>query len=100
MTRAECLRLLQPGTIVTMTGHDWYPNGYPVGVPRVVIRRRTRDVQLQGTRPDGTVSESWMTIATAQDFRDNGDSTFSVRLDPDGSAWMTYRLEVHEVAAA
>jgi hypothetical protein len=41
-----------------------------------------------------------MTIATAADFRDNGDATFSVRLDPDGSAWMTYRLEVHEVAAA
>lgn len=92
MTRAELLRTLQPGTVVTMLAHDWYPHGWLIGTPRVVIKSRTRDVQLRGTKPDGTISESWVTIAAASDFRDNGDDTFSVRLDPDGAAWMTYRI--------
>ena len=33
-----------------------------------------------------------MTIAAASDFRDDGNDTFSVRLDPEGAAWMTYRI--------
>lgn len=90
-TRADLFRTLTPGTILTMTAHDWYPNTWMIGVPRVVTIQQTKRIALQTTRPDGETVDSWMTIPKASDVRINGDATFSVRLSPEDE-WMTYRI--------
>lgn len=91
-TRADLFRTLTPGTVLTMTAHDWYPDTWMIGVPRVVTIQQTKRIALQTTRPDGETVDSWMTIPKASDVRFNGDATFSVRLSPEDE-WMTYRID-------
>lgn len=90
-TRADLFRTLTPGTILTMTAHDWYPNTWMIGVPRVVTIQQTKRIALQTTRPDGETVDSWMTIPKASDVRIDAPDTFSVRLSPEDE-WMTYRI--------
>ena len=90
-TRADLFRTLTPGTVLTMTAHDWYPNTWMIGVPRVVTIQQTKRIALQTTRPDGETVDSWMTIPKASDVRINGDATLSGRLSPDDEG-MTYRI--------
>lgn len=90
-TRADLFRALTPGTVVTMTAHDWYPNAWMIGVPRVVTIQQTEAIALETTRPDGETVESWMRIPKASNVRIDGPDTFSVRLSPDDE-WMTYRI--------
>lgn len=90
-TRAALLRALTPGTVLTMTAHDWYPNSWMIGVPRVVTIQQTERIALQTTRPDGETVESWMGIPKASDVRIDGPNTFSVRLSPEDE-WMAYRI--------
>lgn len=90
--RADLFRALTPGAVLTMTAHDWYPNSWMIGVPRVVTIQQTARIALQTTRTDGETVESWMSIPKASDVRIDGPDTFSVRLSPDDE-WMTYRID-------
>lgn len=91
-TRADLFRTLTPGTTLTMTAHDWYPDSWMIGVPRVVTVKQTKRIALQTTRPDGETVDSWMTIPSASDVRIDAPDTFSVRLSPEDE-WMTYRID-------
>ena len=93
-THAALLRALTPGTVLTMRAHDWYPNSWMLGVPRVVTIQQTKRIALQTTRPDGEVVDSWMTIPKATDVRIDGPNMFSVRLSPDDE-WMAYHIDKH-----
>lgn len=91
-THAALLRAMTPGTVLTMTAHDWYPNSWMIGVPRPITIQQTKKVALRTVRPDGEVVDSWMAMPKASDVRFDGDNTFSVRLSDDDE-WMTYRIE-------
>lgn len=90
-TRADIIRALTPGTVVTMTAHDWYPDGWLIGVPRIVTVVQSKRVALRTTSPDGDTVDSWMSIPDASSVRVDGPETFSVRLSPNDE-WMTYRI--------
>lgn len=89
MTIAELKRRMAIGTVVTMTGHDWYPSGRLIGIPRTVVHVDTVKVGFAGD--DGRTS--YMSWPRAGHLQATGPDTFAVALDDDGTAWMHYRIE-------
>ncbi len=93
-TIADLRRRLTPGTVLTMTAHDWYPNGALIGQARTIVKVNTVGIGLDTVKPDGsrTVSHmEWPTRAGLR-FDDTDPDTFAVMLDDDGTAWMHYRI--------
>lgn len=82
-TFADIKRKLTDGNVITMTRHDYYPDGKLIGLARKVIRKQTNAVQFEGG--------SWLRLdKKASDYIPTGEDTFLVRLD--GDKFMGYKI--------
>ena len=82
-TFADIKRKLVEGNTITMTRHDWYPQGKLIGLERKVIAKQTNAVQLEGG--------SWLRLdKKASDYIPTSENTFLVRLE--GDAFMEYSI--------
>ncbi len=92
-TFADLKRRLVVGVTVTMTRHDWFPNGKLLGVPRKIAIQQTNAVAFESIE-DPKKQPSWLYFKKASEFRIDGPDSFSVRLDPDSSKdeWMSYTI--------
>jgi len=86
-TFADIKRALTEGAILTMTRHDWFPNGPLLNKPRKIIKRQSNAIQFEGG--------SWLYLdKPASDFIASSFNEFSVKLNPDAieAPLMTYRI--------
>lgn len=82
-TFSDIKRKLVEGNSITMTRHDWYPQGKLMGVERKVIAKQTNAVQFEGG--------SWLRLdKKAGDYIPSGENSFLVRLD--GENFMEYQI--------
>jgi hypothetical protein len=82
-TFSDIKRKLVEGNSLTMTRHDWYPQGKLIGVTRDIVKRQSNAVQLEGG--------SWLYLdKPAKDYIPTSDNTFLVFLDND--KFMEYRI--------
>jgi hypothetical protein len=82
-TFADIKRKLTEGNSITMTRHDWYPQGKLIGLERKVIKRQSNAVQFDGG--------SWLRLdRPAADYIPTSENTFLVRLD--GDKFMEYSI--------
>jgi len=82
-TFADIKRKLIEGNSLTMTRHDWHPQGKLMNVCRDIIKRQSNAIQLEGG--------SWLYLdKKAADYIPTSDHTFLVRLDQD--QFMEYRI--------
>jgi len=80
---ADIKRKLIEGNSLTMTRHDWYPQGKYMGVSRDIIKRQSNAIQLEGG--------SWLYLdKKAADYIPTSDHTFLIRLDAE--KYMEYRI--------
>jgi hypothetical protein len=83
-TFADVKRAMQVGVTVTMTKHDWYPNGTLIGVPRKVQKVQSNAVQFEGG--------SWLHWPRASDVVPT-DKGFTVVLSIEKAQLMEYEIE-------
>ena len=82
-TFSDIKRKLVEGNSLTMTRHDWYPQGKLIGVTRDIVKRQSNAIQLEGG--------SWLYLdKPAKDYIPTSDNTFLVFLDND--KFMEYRI--------
>ena len=82
-TFSDIKRKLVEGNSLTMTRHDWYPQGKLIGLSRDIVKRQSNAIQLEGG--------SWLYLdKPAKDYIPTSDNTFLVFLDND--KFMEYRI--------
>jgi hypothetical protein len=82
-TFSDIKRKLVEGNSLTMTRHDWYPQGKLIGLSRDIVKRQSNAVQLEGG--------SWLYLdKPAKEYIPTSDNTFLVFLDND--KFMEYRI--------
>lgn len=82
-TFSDIKRKLVEGNSLTMTRHDWYPQGKLIGVTRDIVKRQSNAIQLEGG--------SWLYLdKPAKEYIPTSDNTFLVFLDND--KFMEYRI--------
>jgi len=82
-TFSDIKRKLVEGNSLTMTRHDWYPQGKLIGLTRDIVKRQSNAIQLEGG--------SWLYLdKPAKDYIPTSDNTFLVFLDND--KFMEYRI--------
>ena len=80
---AELRRALTPGTIVTMTRHDAYPNLATIGKPRKLTRVQSNGIQFEGG--------SWLMYPRASDIGLT-EQGFSIVLSVERGQFMEYAV--------
>jgi hypothetical protein len=83
-TFADIKRALTEGAILTMTRHDWFPDGPLINKPRKIIKRQSNAIQFEGG--------SWLNFPPASDICVN-DNGFSVLLSVEKAQFMTYEFK-------
>ena len=84
MTLAAMKRRINAGATITMTGHDRFPNGKLIGVPRTAITVQTNGVQFEGG--------SWLFWPKASEFEATAEG-FRLRFGlSENDMWMTYTV--------
>jgi hypothetical protein len=82
-TFSDIKRKLVEGNSLTMTRHDWYPQGKLIGLSRDIVKRQSNAIQLEGG--------SWLYLnKPAKEYIPTSDNTFLVFLDND--KFMEYRI--------
>ena len=82
-TFSDIKRKLVEGNSITMTRHDWYPQGKLIGLERKVIAKQTNAVQFEGG--------SWLRLdKKAGDYIPTSENSFLVRLE--GENFMEYQI--------
>jgi hypothetical protein len=82
-TFSDIKRKLVEGNSLTMTRHDWYPQGKLIGLTRDIVKRQSNAIQLEGG--------SWLYLdKPAKEYIPTSDNTFLVFLDND--KFMEYRI--------
>jgi hypothetical protein len=82
-TFSDIKRKLVEGNSLTMTRHDWYPQGKLIGVTRDIVKRQSNAIQLEGG--------SWLYLdKPAKEYIPTSENTFLVFLDND--KFMEYRI--------
>jgi hypothetical protein len=82
-TFSDIKRKLVEGNSLTMTRHDWYPQGKLIGVTRDIVKLQSNAIQLEGG--------SWLYLdKPAKEYIPTSDNTFLVFLDND--KFMEYRI--------
>ena len=82
-TFSDIKRKLVEGNSLTMTRHDWYPQGKLMGVTRDIVKRQSNAIQLEGG--------SWLYLdKPAKEYIPTSENTFLVFLDND--KFMEYRI--------
>jgi hypothetical protein len=82
-TFSDIKRKLVEGNSLTMTRHDWYPQGKLIGLSRDIVKRQSNAIQLEGG--------SWLYLdKPAKEYIPTSENTFLVFLDND--KFMEYRI--------
>ena len=82
-TFSDIKRKLVEGNSLTITRHDWYPQGKLMGVTRDIVKRQSNAIQLEGG--------SWLYLdKPAKEYIPTSENTFLVFLDND--KFMEYRI--------
>ena len=82
-TFSDIKRKLVEGNSLTITRHDWYPQGKLIGVTRDIVKRQSNAIQLEGG--------SWLYLdKPAKEYIPTSENTFLVFLDND--KFMEYRI--------
>jgi len=82
-TFSDIKRKLVEGNSLTMTRHDWFPQGKLIGVTRDIVKRQSNAIQLEGG--------SWLYLdKPAKEYIPTSENTFLVFLDND--KFMEYRI--------
>ena len=82
-TFSDIKKKLVEGNSLTMTRHDWYPQGKLIGLTRDIVKRQSNAIQLEGG--------SWLYLdKPAKEYIPTSDNTFLVFLDND--KFMEYRI--------
>ena len=88
-TLAQLKRELTVGTVLTMTRHDWFPNGKLIGKQRKVIRTQTNGIWMES---ETSSHGSFLEFKKASEVRVH-DKGFEIRIDPIKDKWMCYSME-------
>jgi hypothetical protein len=82
-TFSDIKRKLVEGNSLTMTRHDWSPQGKLIGLTRNIVKRQTNAIQLDGG--------SWLYLdRPAKEYIPTSENTFLVCLE--GDKFMEYRI--------
>lgn len=82
-TFADIKRKLSEGSTLTMTRHDWYPQGKNMNLPRKIVKRQSNAIQFEGG--------SWLYLdRPAKEYIPTSENTFLVLLGED--KYMGYQI--------
>lgn len=77
---AELKRFLQPGVVLTLVRHDWYPNGPLINKPRKICKIQSNAIAFEPIPPK--TESSWLHWGKSSEYTID-EKGFNVQLTPD-----------------